>query len=122
MDANLLPTSSESQVSLYDFWLKHIQQRNQSSLSKTAYCKEHGLAYHKYIYREQKLISQQNAPIRLVPVQIVQPRIHSEPKPSVGQLNPSAKVSVLCSLTLKTGAILQVYDPVALNMLITILR
>jgi uncharacterized protein YjaZ len=121
MNKNPLP-NGESQAVLDAFWLKHIQQRNQSNLSKTAYCKEHGLTYHKYLYREQKFFSQPNVPIKLLPVHIAQSQVYQEPKSPIEELSITAKASALCCLTLKTGAVLQIYDPAALRTLIDILR
>lgn len=121
MEINHLP-NSESQVSLEDFWLNHIQQRNQSSLSKIAYCKKHGLTYNQYLYREHKLSSRPNTLIKLVPVQIAQPPVDQELKSASEQFNPPVKTYVLCSLTLKNGAVLQIYDAAVLNTLIAILK
>ncbi len=122
MDILQHPTSSESQVSLESFWLNHVQRRNRSRLNKSAYCKKHGLAYHQYRYWEGKLSLQLNAQIKLVPVKIVHPPIQPEAISSIAQLDTPAKSSALCSLTLNSGAVLQIYNPVVLNTLIAILR
>jgi hypothetical protein len=121
METNHLP-SSKSQVNQEYFWLEHIKQRNQTSLSKNAYCKQHGLIYSRYLYWNQKLSSRSNEPIKLVPVQIAAPQVNLEPKSPNNQFSHTTKLSALCSVTLATGAVLQIYDPAALNTLIEILR
>jgi hypothetical protein len=121
METNHLP-SSEFKVSIEDFWLKHIQQRSQTSLSKNAYCKQHGLIYSRYLYWDQKLSSRPNGPIKLVQVQIAAPQVNLELKSPSNQFSHTTKLSALCSVTLATGAVLQIYDPAALNTLIEILR
>lgn len=113
--------SSESHSNLGEFWSAHIHHRSGSGLSKAAYCKNHGLVYHKYIYWEQKLLNLNKSEklIKLIPIGIEQTGASSIVNPdSVA----SAGSKALCSLTLPTGAILQIFDKSALNALIVILR
>ena len=115
--------SSESQVTLEDFWLNHIERRNQTGLSKSAYCKERGLRYNQYLYWDHKLSSRRDAPIKLLPVQISRPPALRKLNSTSEQLIPPATTATtLCSLTLKTGAVLHIYDQAALNTLVAILR
>lgn len=110
--------SSESHANLGEFWSAHLQHRSGSGLSKAAYCKNHGLVYHRYLYWEQKLLNLSKS-IKLIPIGIEQTGASSAVIPDSDH---SDGVNALCSLTLPTGAILQIFDKSALNALIAILR
>ena len=44
------------------FWQHHLDSCNHSSLSGAAYCQEHALAYHRFIYWRRKLTAEISLP------------------------------------------------------------
>ena len=106
---------------LEQFWLDHIQRRSSGNLSKTAYCKKHNLVYHQYIYWEHKFL-QTNDTIELIPIEIEQNCINPLPQIIPEEVETNRKQHLLCSLNLKNGNVLQIFDTTALNVLVSILR
>ena len=121
MDTNSLPDIN-SQLTPEAFWLEHIKLRNKSGLSKVGYCRKHGLIYCRYLYWDQKL-KIQNGSVKLVAVQVEAQR-NNIPAAIVAPqpLQQPVEITLLCSLTLKTGAELKIHDAAALSTLIAILR
>ena len=50
------------------YWSEHIRLQHISGLSKSAYCREHNLANHKFMYWEKKLA---NSRVKLLPVKLL---------------------------------------------------
>jgi len=82
-------------------WQEHIKLKQQSGLSRAAYCRLHNLVCSRFTYWENKL----SQPLsKLLPVRLVQ---------------SSAKQHVLCSLMFKNGNELRIHDPAILPTLIS---
>lgn len=108
-------------TNLEQSWATHIRHRDKSGLSKAAYCKQNNLAYHKYLYWEQKLLKPDVAS-ELIPVEIEQSSA-TQLMQSVAECGEANKKQhLLCALNLRNGDVLQIYDATVLNVLITILR
>lgn len=103
------------------FWLEHFQQRNNSKLNKSDYCREYGLSYCQYIYWEQKIWTRHDSP-DLIPVQVQLQQLSTRSAASVVNTHQPLANSILCSLSFKDGAFLQIYDAKALSMLVDILK
>ena len=74
-----------------NFWEKHVKQYQQSKQSKSSYCKQHNLIYHRFIYWSSKLTRdsvKSDAASSLIAVTLS------------GQVNDSAEVG---SITLPNG-------------------
>ena len=50
-------------VSRESFWQRHVDQWQDSDLSKMAYCKQYALAYHQMVYWSSKLQQSDVSPI-----------------------------------------------------------
>lgn len=96
--------------SLEQYWQEQIKLKRESGLSRAAYCKKHDLSYHTFAYWEQKKSMRQAS--QLLPVKLIQPH----------DGNSEAKSKTLCSVLLKTGHKLKVYDQSMLPMLISMLK
>ena len=46
--------------SLADHWEEHLQDWQNSTQSQSAYCREHGLNYHRFTYWRRKLMPKDN--------------------------------------------------------------
>ncbi len=114
-------TTINIQTNLEQSWATHIQQREKSGLSKATYCKQNNLAYHQYLYWEQKLIKPSVAS-ELIPVEIEQSSAKQLMQSVLECGETNKKQHLLCALNLKNGNVLQIFDAAALNVLITILR
>ena len=108
-------------TNLEQSWATHIRHRDKSGLSKATYCKQNNLAYHQYLYWEQKLLKP-DVESELIPVEIEQSSAKQlmQSVAECGETNK--KQHLLCALNLRNGDVLQIYDATALNVLITILR
>ncbi|HHJ18830.1 MAG TPA: IS66 family insertion sequence hypothetical protein [Gammaproteobacteria bacterium] len=49
---------------LADHWEEHLQDWQQSNQSQSAYCREHGLNYHRFTYWRRKLMPKDNESIK----------------------------------------------------------
>lgn len=99
-----------------NFWCHHIAARSASGASRAVYCKQNNIDYHRLGYWTRKLSSAKleltkpvDSPIskltKLIPVQL---------KPPTVQNNST----VLCTINLKNGHVLQMHDQQALLMLL----
>lgn len=43
-------------LSRQEYWRQHLDRCRQSSLSKVAYCRKHGLTYHQMMYWQKRLV------------------------------------------------------------------
>lgn len=110
-----------AQSDLEQFWSAHIQQRELCSLSKSAYCKQNNLVYHKFLYWEHKLL-ESAGDAQLIPVEIDHRFVNSTVGSALAQAEPNNMRHLLCALNLKNGHVLQIFDVAALNVLTAILR
>ena len=56
-----------------NFWGKHVAQYQQTKQSKSSYCRQHNLTYHRFIYWSSKLSScseESDAPSPLIAVKL----------------------------------------------------
>ena len=95
---------------LEQYWQEQIQLKQESGLSRAAYCKKHDLSYHKFVYWEQKKAQRKKS--QLLPVKLI----------ATQDYDSGAKSKVLCSILLKSGHKLKVYDQSMLPMLISMLK
>jgi len=82
-----------------NFWGKHVEQYQQSKQSKSSYCKQHNLTYHRFIYWSSKLTSCSEESDTLSPLIAVT---------LLSQCNKSAEVA---SVTLPNGIKFVRYEP-----------
>jgi hypothetical protein len=90
------------------FFKEHAAKQKESGLSRLAYCRKHQLNYDHFNYwvRKEKQVERQ-----LVPVKLKQP---------VKLLSSSSKAApVLCTLTLRNGSVLQIYDKGILPLILS---
>jgi hypothetical protein len=73
------------------------------------------------MYWEQKFL-QTNDTIELIPIEIEHDCINPLPQIIPEDLESNRKQHLLCSLNLKNGNVLQIFDTTALNVLVSILR
>jgi len=66
-------------------WKQHLAQWQKSKLSKTAYCKQHDLNYHRFLYWNKKFSNAAS----LIPVKVAPPK--------------NTNTSALCFLELPSG-------------------
>ena len=52
IDTDTMPATQ----SLADHWSRHLRDWQNSTLSQSAYCREHGLNYHRFTYWRRKLM------------------------------------------------------------------
>lgn len=85
------------------YWSEQIKLKQQSGLSRAAYCRKHNIICSKFTYWEHKLTrpAAKLVPVKVVPASVIQ--------------------SPICSLTFTGGNELKIYDPVILPTLLSIL-
>ena len=87
---------------------EHATKQKDSGLSRLAYCRKHQLNYDQFNYWLRK----ENKEVRqLVPVKLSQP---VEPASFT-----SISATVLCTLTLRSGGVLQVHDKSILPLILS---
>lgn len=105
--------SSKSALSKKAYWEKHIKLRYDSGLSMAEYCRINNLAYHQFKYQERKLAKKsldKNA--LLLPVKLVEQEEVSDSKVSS---------MLLCTLKLRAGHQLNIFDTQVLPALLSVL-
>ena len=108
----LKPTVTKKSETQEQFFKEHIAKQKDSGLSRLAYCRNHLLNYDhfNYWFRKDKKEVQQ-----LVPIKLSQP---VEPTP-FKSINATG---VLCTLTFKSGGVLQVHDKSILPLIFSTLN
>lgn len=94
------------------FWREHIQLKQESGLSRAAYCRQHELICHRFAYWESKLIPNYRTKTQLISVKL---------KPQFANCTLAQPATILCSLELKNGQQLKVHDASVLPLLISLL-
>jgi hypothetical protein len=87
------------------FWKKHAEAHAASGISKSAYCHINKVDYPRFIYWSKKKVLA-NASGALVAVKL---------KPTINSLSSH---TALCTLTLKSGGCLSVYDERVLPLIL----
>jgi hypothetical protein len=104
-------TAAKINATQEQFFKEHAAKQKESGLSRLAYCRKHQLNYDHFNYwfrKEKKVVRQ------LVPVKLNQPA----ELPSFS----SKTAPVLCTLTLKSGGILQIHDKGILPLILSTLN
>lgn len=96
--------SSEASIPRAQYWQEQIKLKQESGLSRTAYCRKHNLVCSQFTYWERKL---DQAAAQLVPVKLEQPAIKS---------------GVVCTLVFSGGTELKIHDAGVLPILLSSLR
>lgn len=99
--------------SLELFWSEHIQLKQESGLSRAAYCRQHELICHRFAYWERKLMPKCKTTAQFIAVKL---------KSQFANCSPSQAAITLCSLGLKNGQLLKIHDVAVLPLLISLLR
>ena len=116
-----------------DYWQQHILNHRKSGLSKMQYCKIHKVVYSQFLYwsrKEDKLDRQVNAKSnaqQFIPVKMRQNEannLHQMPAPTQPRSTNANKTltenKILCSVKLKQGHELFVYNAVALETILQV--
>ena len=92
-----------SSKELKRFWQRHIDELLKSGLSRASYCRQHELNYNQCNYWFARLQKKDysSKPLTFVPI-----RLEETTEP----VCTSTKETVLCSVVLRNGALLNVYD------------
>ena len=85
------------------FWRQHLNLQKSSGLSRTAYCRQHGLNYDRFGYWINKW--NHGYSDKLLPVKFKT------------EINPISEV-ILCTLDLKNGRCLKIHDIQALAIIL----
>lgn len=95
------------------YWQEHLTAFMASDLTRTSYCKEFGINYHRFGYWKNRLLDKSitsseriTKPSKLVPITLK------------AENGVSDKSKSLCSLHLKNGSVLQIHDERALSLLL----
>jgi len=78
------------------FWQKHIDQFQAAGQTKTKYCKQHELNYHRFLYWYTKLTktsAHKSQPADLIPVHVMTPKA-TEPKDCIANLELASGVKI----------------------------
>lgn len=89
------------------YWHNHLEAWKVSGLLKTIYCNKHSLNYSRFMYWQKKL--KEDKEVSFVPV-----KIKSEPNMDRNKL--------LCTVSLANGALLNIHDEAALEIILTKLK
>lgn len=92
----------EINLSTHDHWKQHVEQWRQTKLSQTAYCKQHALNYHQFLYWKHKFLNKVDG---LIPV-----RLDSQ--------QSASNMSTDCLLELASGHKLHIYNRETLLLLL----
>ena len=104
----LKSTATKNSAMQEQLFKEHAAKQKDSGLSRLAYCRKHQLNYDHFNYWFRK----ENKEVRqLVPVKLSQP---VEPTSF-----PSISATVLCTLTLSSGSVLQVHDKSILPLILS---
>jgi len=93
--------------SIKDFWSHHVQSHQFSALSKTEYCKQNQLNYHRFLYwcnkltKTDKNVSGDKSPF--IPIKLK---------------STTSSSSCLCTLELSCGNRLLIHDEPTLQLLL----
>lgn len=125
-------SQTSSAIEREQFWFNHIKQCNCSGVSKAEYCRINGVDYDRFFYWCKKYSQVSDISDKLpasskeversgfIPVQLKIPTKVQHPESSAA--DPIVGDSgILCSLAFKDGALLKIYNPVALSVLVEIL-
>lgn len=107
----LKSTATKNGAKQEQIFKEHAAKQKDSGLSRLAYCREHQLNYDhfNYWFRKKKKEAHQ-----LVPVKLSQP---DEPTSFT-----SITATVLCTLTLRSGSVLQIHDKGILPLILSALN
>ena len=95
------------------FWQEHIVSMRNSCLSRAEYCRNNNLTYHQLEYQERKLANKAiHKSSALLPVKLVQ---HEDVR------HNDVNVAALCTLKLKDGHKLKIFDPKVLPLILNAL-
>ena len=97
------------------FWRQHIDQWKGSGLTQTAYCRQHGLKLHCFIYSRRKYRCKDPSPVSLVEVQL--PPVATEAIAGAGCRPLRLVVSRSHCVEVERD-----FDPVALRQLLHVLE
>ena len=91
------------------FWNEHIKLKQESGLSRAAYCRKYGIVCGQFGYWENKLKSAQPELSQLLPIKL--------------NLDNAAShhIETKCTIALKSGHKLKVHDHSILPLLISLL-
>ena len=95
---------------LEQYWQEQIKLKQESGLSRSAYCKKHNLSYHTFAYWEYKKHNKKVS--QLLPVKLIKKE----------NSNLQSKSKTLCTLLLNGNHELNVYDQSVLPLIITLLK
>ena len=105
----------QAQENKRQFWRQHFEQWEQSGISQAAYCRQHELKLHCFIYWRKKFRRRTQSPIPLVQVQM---------PPNLTQT--TGPVGAFSKIRLRVAAnhcieVERDFDPVALRQLLHVL-
>jgi hypothetical protein len=109
-------TDSANSVNTYDalakeaFWQEHIKLKQESGISRAAYCRKHELNCNHFAYWEQKSRASAQLTEELLPVKLVSSK-HSDNSCS----------TILCTLSFQNGNELKVHDQAIIPLLVSLL-
>jgi hypothetical protein len=90
-----------SAIESKEFWEQHIEKQKSSGLSRSQYCSEYGINYHRFGYWLKKLLPSSSG---FVPVKIQTPAI-------------TTNHATLCTVELR-GHVLKIHDLTALSFIL----
>jgi len=99
-------------------WQEHVAARHNSCISRAEYCRIHNLIYHQLEYQERKLAKNPtHKGLELLPVKLV---MHEDISHH-GIHQSDVNVTALCTLKLKDGHKLKIFDPQVLPIILNAL-
>ncbi len=107
----LKPAATKKSAMQEQFFKEHATKQKDSGLSRLSYCQKHQLNYDhfNYWFRKEKKGMQRLAPVKLR--QPVEPTSFT-----------SISAAVLCTLTLRSGSVLQIHDKGILPLILSALN
>ena len=97
------------------FWSQHIERWKHSGLTQTAYCRQHELKLHRFVYWRKKYHRPEPSPISLVQVQL--PPVGAEAMATASHRPLRLVVSSRHCVEVERD-----FDPVALRQLLHVLE
>ena len=105
MEASKIPSSK--QVENEAFWKHHHELLKSSKMKRSEYCRENNLNYDRFGYwiNRWNQFKKVKGPIKLVNVKLK-------------SNESSSQIKILCTLDLKNGHSLKIYDPEVLTIIL----
>lgn len=93
-----------------DFWKKHISDFSASGLTKKSYCDKAGINYGRFFHWIKKLSPSLVQKTKVATKEMLPVLLKQEPE--------KVKPSLLCTLTLKNGCVLNICDREGLHLIL----